>query len=81
MCFDRAWEIGLEARAKALILSHHTTGAEARETCNSRNNILSQYTLAVTRAKHLYSASVLDFDTTGCFLADQDMRLDPTKTP
>jgi hypothetical protein len=81
MCFDRAWKIGLKARAKALMLSHHTTGVEARETCNSCNNILSQYTSVVTKAKHRYSASVLDFDTTGYFLANQDMRLGPTKTP
>jgi hypothetical protein len=29
----------------------------------------------------LYSASVLDLETTICFLADQEMRLEPKKTP
>jgi len=29
----------------------------------------------------LYSASVLDLDTVACFLALQDMRLDPKNTP
>jgi hypothetical protein len=81
MCFNRAWKIGFEARDKTFMLSHHVTGAEAKETWSSRNNIRNQYTSAVMRAKHRYSASVLDFDTTSCFLADQDIRLGLIKTP
>jgi len=44
------------------------------------NNDSTHITLAVAFANALYSASVLDLDTVGCFLALHEMRFGPKKT-
>jgi hypothetical protein len=55
-------------------------GAKNRGICSSLNNILIQNNSAVVTAKDRYSASVLDRDTTGVFLALQDTKHLPKKT-
>jgi hypothetical protein len=51
---------------------------DRRGRCNSLNNMQSQ---AVVRHMERYSASVLERETTLCFLADQEMRFEPRKMP
>ena len=73
MCFVREWNTGLEAIAKALILSHHRKGGVERKIPKSLRNIRIQYNSATVEAKALYSASVDDLDIVDCFLADHVM--------
>ena len=47
---------------------------------NSSSNVSTHITSAVAFARDLYSASILDRETVACFLAVQDIRLDPRKT-
>jgi len=42
---------------------------------------VNPYSLAVVRHMERYSASVLERETTFCFFADQEMRLEPRKMP
>jgi hypothetical protein len=68
---------GLEARARALMLSHQTTRAVRRGMCSSQKSIWSQNNSIVTMARERYLASVLERDTTFCFLALHDKRDSP----
>ena len=81
ICLVRAWYTGLEAWARAPILSHHRTGEENKGTYISLNIIRNQYNSVIVRAIARYSTSILDRATTGCFLAIQDTRQDPRKMP
>jgi hypothetical protein len=79
MCLVRAWKIGFEAKAIALLLSHHRSGIEESEIPISLNNTQIQNNSAVVSAKARYSASVLERETIACFLALQDTRQFPRK--
>jgi hypothetical protein len=81
MCLVLAWNTGFEAKASAPELSHQRVGGDKRGSCNSQNNVLIQYISAVVRHIERYSASVLERETTCCFLADHEMRLEPRKIP
>jgi hypothetical protein len=67
--------------ARELMLSHHNTGGELSGRQRSLKNICSQNNSIVLRAMDLYSASVLDRDTTACFLAFQETKQLPGHTP
>jgi hypothetical protein len=64
----------------APILSKNEIGAEERNTPSSRNNAWSQISSAAAFAVALYSASVEEQETVGCFLEFQDRRLEPRET-
>ena len=67
MCFIRAWKTGFEAIARAKTLSHHKIGGWERIQHNS----------AEAMARALYSDSVEERETVGCFLANQVIVLEP----
>jgi hypothetical protein len=58
-------------------LSHQRKGAEGRNTLSSLKSIRSQNISIVVIARDLYLASMLDLETTYCFLVDQEMRQSP----
>jgi hypothetical protein len=62
------------------MLSHHKTGGMERLTPSSLNNIRIQNNSVVVMERERYSASVLDLETTACFLALQDIRQSPKNT-
>jgi hypothetical protein len=76
-CFVRAWKTGLDDKYFAPILSHHNQGALGHGILNSSIRIWIHITSAVAFAIALYSASVLDLETVACFLALQDIKLEP----
>jgi len=60
MCFMHAWNTGLEARDKALTLSHQRIGGrESGKKKSSLNNMRNQNKSAVEIARERHSASVL----------------------
>jgi hypothetical protein len=61
----------------APILSHQNLDAGGQGILNSCNKDCTHINSTVALAMSLYSASVLDLDTSGCFLAHQDTRLSP----
>jgi hypothetical protein len=80
ICFVLAWRTEFAAKYFAPILSHHS---RARGRCvipSSVSNFWTQIISAVAFASALYSASVLDLDMVGCFLAVEDTKLSPRNT-
>lgn len=61
-------------------LSHEIIGTLDREIPSSHNNCLSQITSMKAWVRVRYSDSVLDHDTTICFLDDQETSIFPRKT-
>jgi hypothetical protein len=61
----------------APIFSHQIQAAGGVEIYNSLRRDWSHITSATALAIDLYSASVLERDTVGCFLALQEIGLDP----
>jgi hypothetical protein len=62
------------------MLSHQSFGGLGRETPSSWRREQSQSNYAAVLATNLYSASVEDLDTVGCFLELQEIKLLPRKT-
>lgn len=73
--FDYAW-LGFWT-TKQYSLSQYTCGFDRGGTWSSASNDCSHITSIKTRARLLYSASVVKRATTGCFLALQETRLSP----
>ena len=78
MCLVRAWKTGLAVRYVAPKLSQDRTGTRCWDTPSSLSSDSTQMASAAPFAKALYSASVLDLDTVGCFFELQEMRFGPT---
>jgi hypothetical protein len=72
-----AWKIGFADKYVAPILSHHKHGTSLILMPNSLRRVSTHITYAVAFDRDLYSASVLNLDTVGCFLALHDMRFGP----
>jgi hypothetical protein len=68
------WNTGLEARAKAFMLSHHNIGADMRGMQSSLKSICSQNNSVVASTIEWYVASIIDRETTACFLALQETK-------
>ena len=79
-CLVRAWNTGLVARDNAPRLLHRSIGGQGRGIRRSLSSIRSQYNSAVTIAMDQYSDSILDWDTTSCFFALQEIKQGPRKT-
>jgi hypothetical protein len=62
------------------MLSHHNLAVLGHAIFNSSITILIHITSVVAFAIALYSASVLDLETVACFLALQEIKLEPKKT-
>ena len=77
MCFVRAWNTGLEAMAKAEMLSHHRIGAAEMKTPRFLRSVWSQQSSAEAKAKALYYDLVEDLDTVSYFFADHVMGFGP----
>lgn len=77
MCFVRALKHGLTAKYEAPILSHQMIVGLSKGCRNSLSKDRSQISSAVVFATALYSASVEDLATVGCFLADQEIKFVP----
>jgi hypothetical protein len=60
-------------------LSHYRHDRSRRVTPSSRTRASTQINSAVAFASALYSASVLERDIVGCFLALQEIKLGPMK--
>ena len=71
--------MGLADRYVAPMLSHHRMGA-GKEIFNSRRRELIQISSDDALATALYSASMLERATVGCFFELQEMRLLPRNT-
>lgn len=73
--------MGFKAKAMpealSTLMEMGVCGKTWRSLRRQHNQVISQ----VVSAKALYSASVEDLDTTVCFLACHEMRLDPKKIP
>ena len=80
MCLVLAWKTGFADKYFAPILSHHSLAALGQLILSSYSKIWIHITSAVALAIALYSDSVLDLDTVGCFLELQDTKFDPRKT-
>ena len=59
------------------MLSHHNLATYECRTWSSSNSFCIHIISAVAFANALYSASMLERDTMGCFQALQEIRLDP----
>jgi hypothetical protein len=79
--FSTCMEHRLEAKARAPELSHHKVGGDKRGRWSSLSSMRIQYISVIVRHMERYSASILERDTTFCFLADQEIRLEPRKMP
>jgi hypothetical protein len=77
MCFALAWNTRLAHKYVAPRLSHHNRGGDLGLNPSSFNKASIQIISAVAFARDLYSASVLDREIVGCFLALHDIRLGP----
>lgn len=80
MCLVCAWNTGLEAKARAEILSHQITGHVGRKTQRSRRSAQIQESSAAEWTRDLYSASVDERATICCFFAHQETGLEPKNT-
>ena len=76
----KLWRTGFEASALALKLSHHNMGFLGSGSLSSASNERIQAISAARSARALYSDSVLDLDTTFCFLDDQETSVSPRNT-
>ena len=79
MCLVLEWNTGLEARARAELLSHQRTGMWGRKSLRSLKGVQSHANSTAVEAKAQYSASVEDHETVDCFLEDQEIGLEPRK--
>lgn len=75
----RACKTGLWARAIVFMLSQYTMEVE-KETPSLLRRDWSHSSFVVVSARDLYSASVVERDTTSCFFAHQETKLAPKKT-
>ena len=80
VCLVWAWNTGWRSCTMHQNLLHHSTGGRHCTTLSSFNTNSIYIALAITFAKALYSATMLDQDTVACFVKLQDMRLELTKT-
>ena len=80
MCLVRAWKTGFDVRYVAPRLSHHKMVVRCCDTPSSLSSDSTQMASAAPFAKALYSASVLDLETVGYFLALHEIRFEPTNT-
>jgi hypothetical protein len=80
MCFVLAWKTGFAVRYVAPRLSHHKMAVCCRGTRSSFKTDSIHIASATPFPKALYSASVLDLETVGCFLALHEIKFGPTKT-
>jgi hypothetical protein len=71
--------MGLDVKYVAPILSQYNIGGDFRNTPSSFIKDWIHINSAVIFAKTLYSDSVLDLETVGCFLDAHDNRLQPRK--
>lgn len=71
---------GFEASALALKLSHHSVGFLARGSFNSSRSDRVHAISTAKSANALYSDSVMDLETTFCFLEDHETSYSPRKT-
>jgi hypothetical protein len=72
--------MGFEARYVAPMLSQYKIGGSGDITSSSRRSVCIQVNSAAVFAMALYSDSVLDRDTVGCFLELQDKMFLPRMT-
>jgi hypothetical protein len=77
MCFVLPNITGFAARYVAPMLSHQMTAVLGACIPMSCNNDCTYMVSAMVLAKALHSASVLDHETVGCFLALHETRLQP----
>jgi hypothetical protein len=75
--FILPWNTRLALRYVAPKLSHHNMGILLSHTSSSHNRDCIHMIFATAFAKALYSASVLDLETVGCFLTLQEIKFDP----
>lgn len=78
MCFVWAWKTGLWARAIVIIFSRRAV-AVVQRTPSSVSRDWTHSIFEVARARLTYSASVLDLEITGCFLAHQETKFGSMK--
>ena len=79
MCFDLAWNWGLDARAIADWLSRSSSAGDGWMKFNSVSNVQSHIAWVVALELAIYSASVDDRVTVGCFLNDHATAPPPTR--
>jgi hypothetical protein len=80
MCFILAWNTWFADKYVAPRLSHHKQVVCGCSTPSSLRIDSTHIISAVAFANDLYSASVLDLEIVGCFLALHDTRLEPKNT-
>lgn len=76
-CLVVSCKTGLEAIKIADLLSQNNFTGVNPIIPKSKNNLITHITSQVTAPKALYSASVEDLETVGCFLLFQDITLLP----
>ena len=79
ICLDLAWNWGFDANAMADWLLSNSSAGEGCMKFNSMNKFLSQMAWVVAFELAMYSASVVDRATVGCFLEDQAMAPPPIR--
>jgi hypothetical protein len=62
------------------MLSHHSFGGEYSFSLRSRRRDWIQSNFAAVFATDLYSSSVDDWETVGCFLEHHEIKSEPRKT-
>ena len=77
MCFVLEGITGFLDMFITLVLSWNIGMGSSYFTCMSSNVCLVQMTCVQHAATAIYYASVVDKDTEGCFLLDQDTRQSP----
>ena len=77
MCFVLECITGFLDIFIALVLSQNIGMGSSYFTCMSSNVCLIQMTCVQHVATAIYSTSIVDKDTEGCFLLDQDTRQSP----
>ena len=80
ICFILAWNTGFAVKWMGPKLLNHKTGGRGRDTSSSLSQDCTYVASAAPFARALYSASVLDHETVGCFRALNETKLGPKKT-